>query len=299
MPNWGFAGHPIFSPDGKTIAGALTNGGLQFWETATFAPSLKLETGGLPVGFTPDGQRLLVLAASPPALQWWDVSRQAMLTNIPLGLAPDDSYSDAVSSDHKLLAVARRNGIAVCSTDTGEVLYQLSPGGGVRNVEFSPDCRALAAGCFNATAVLWDLATRKPLWTVGGFRPIVGVVGTVAFSPDGKLFAAGSWDNTIKVCRAGTGEELLALEGHKAAVTRVAFLSDGKTLASTSDDHTVKLWNLATGREMLTLPRRTESVALLCFSPDGETFATGELNAGTLQLWRGPFEASPPPGIAR
>ena len=68
----------------------------------------------------------------------------------------------------------------------------------------------------------------------------------MAFSPDGKRIVSGSWDKTVKVWDAATGQETLTLKGHTGAVTSVAFSPDGKRIASGSEDKTVKVWDAAT-----------------------------------------------------
>jgi len=45
----------------------------------------------------------------------------------------------------------------------------------------------------------------------------------VAFSPDGQRLASASYDQTVKVWDARTGQECLTLKGHTGSVTGVAF----------------------------------------------------------------------------
>jgi WD40 repeat protein len=70
-------------------------------------------------------------------------------------------------------------------------------------------------------------------------------VNAVAFSPDGKQIASGSYDETIKLWDARTGDLQKTLAGHSSWVTAVAFSPDGKQIASGSYDVTIKLWVVA------------------------------------------------------
>ena len=69
----------------------------------------------------------------------------------------------------------------------------------------------------------------------------VGVT-QVNFSPDGQRLASASYDNTVKVWDATTGQESLTLKGHTGDVNSVSFSPDGQRLASASHDGTVKVW---------------------------------------------------------
>src|SRR5262249_37745751 len=84
-------------------------------------------------------------------------------------------------------------------------------------------------------------------------------VNGVAYSPDGTRLASASWDDTVRVWDAITGEEVLILRGHTDNVNDVEFSPDGRTLASASDDKTVKLWDVGTGQPR-TLIGHTEGV---------------------------------------
>src|SRR5262249_21201215 len=82
-----------------------------------------------------------------------------------------------------------------------------------------------------------------------------GQLNSVAYPPDAKTVASASWEKTIRIWDAATGQELRKLQGHDDKVMAVAFAPDGKTLASASVDKTVRLWGAATGQQLRILNR--------------------------------------------
>eukprot|EP00873_Tetraselmis_striata_P028763 jgi/Tetstr1/449027/TSEL_003795.t1 len=118
-------------------------------------------------------------------------------------------------------------------------------------------------------------------------RGHTGFVTSVAFSPDGTLLASVSYDYTVRLWNALTGEEALPqpLRGHTEPVTSVAFSPDGTRLASASHDETVRVWNALTGEEALPQPLRGHSYVLsLAFSPDGTRLASASRDK-TVRVW--------------
>jgi WD40 repeat protein len=68
----------------------------------------------------------------------------------------------------------------------------------------------------------------------------------VAFSPNGKLLASSTFDKTVRLWDAATGEARgEPLTGHTDHVIAVAFSpEDSNLLASASADKTVRLWDI-------------------------------------------------------
>ena len=87
----------------------------------------------------------------------------------------------------------------------------------------------------------------------------------MAFSADNRLLASSSYDGTIKVWDAKSGEEKYNLEGHTDCVNAVLFLPSGM-LVSGSHDKTVRFWDTKTGKEIKRIPHDSW-VLTLALSP--------------------------------
>jgi hypothetical protein len=96
-----------------------------------------------------------------------------------------------------------------------------------------------------------------------------------------------SWDRTVKVWDAQTGQEVLSLKGHAGGVTSVRFSPDGRHLVSGSQDRTARVWDVSsqeTGREILALRGHAGTVADVAYSPDGNRLATAS-DDRTVRVW--------------
>jgi WD40 repeat protein len=74
---------------------------------------------------------------------------------------------------------------------------------------------------------------------------------SVGFSPDGQRIVSGSYDKTICVWNAMTGEVVAGpFTGHTGYVMSVAFSPDGQQIVSGSGDKTICVWNAMTGEAL-------------------------------------------------
>jgi WD40 repeat protein/serine/threonine protein kinase len=111
-----------------------------------------------------------------------------------------------------------------------------------------------------------------------------GWVWCVTYSPDGRRLASASWDKTVKVWDAATGQVLLNFQRHTSRVWGVAYSPDGRRLASADGDGTVKVWDAATGQVLLTLKGHTNTVFTVRYSPDGRRLASASRDR-TVKVW--------------
>ena len=150
-----------------------------------------------------------------------------------------------------------------------------------RRVQFHPAGDLIATGCFDHTAVIWDLTTGKIKHRLVGHK---GAVLAVAFSPDKSTLATAGIDQTIQLSDVATGQRKSTLIGHKSWVSGLVYHPEGEWLASGSSDGTIKIWNPANSNPLKTLEATPAEVRSLAISPDGTELAAG-MRYGKVKVW--------------
>ncbi len=228
-----------FSPDGKTVAVA-TSEGVRLWRPGQKSyDNVMSGHDTLWVAYDPSG-KMLAFDDADGSLHVVDGAGRAVKKIARGGGA---MTAGAFSADGKRLAVGLREGeIAVYDTATWSQLRSASAhGSAVRSLSFSRDGRYLLSGSATEELALWeaDSGDRVFAWAGKG--------GHALFSQDGTAFAAGTRNGRITIWETGTKsvlKEFNAWDGlaKRGAVYCLSFSADGKFLASGHDDGIVRIW---------------------------------------------------------
>jgi tetratricopeptide (TPR) repeat protein len=188
-----------YTPDGKTLLTASTDGTLARWEADTGRPldvrTLELRSVSA-AAFSSDARLLLLGGSADHTARLWDVATgQALSQPLP---HHDLIRSAAISPDARVLLTGCDDGTAqLWDATTGQPLGLTLPHQGpVRAVTFSPDGRVILTGSDDRTARFWAAATGRPL---GLPLPHQAEVWGVAISPDGRTALTGSQDRAARV----------------------------------------------------------------------------------------------------
>src|SRR5207302_11081340 len=125
----------------------------------------------------------------------------------------------------------------------------------VQQVAFTADGRRVVsvsavlswgpASAGDGTVRVWEAFLGASLPVLRGHT---SYVYPVAYSPDGRWIASGSWDSTVCLWDAATGEQCAVLP-HPGVVWCMAFSPDGTWLVTgTNADDRLRICDVATGR---------------------------------------------------
>ena len=247
------------SADGERIVSGSHDNTVKVWEGATGREILTLKghtAGVASVAISADGKRIVSGSHDNTVKVWEGATGREILTlkGHTAGVA-----SVAISADGKrIVSGSHDDTVKVWEGATGREASTLKGHtGGVWSVAISADGRRIVSGSNDKTVKLWDTTTCQELLTLKGNRVLGAMiekrppamtghtdgVSSVAISADGKRIISGSFDDTLKIWDATTGQEVFTLEGHAGGVWCVAVSADGKQIVSGGGDATVKVWN--------------------------------------------------------
>lgn len=144
------------------------------------------------------------------------------------------------------------------------------------SVAVSPNGKQIVSGHQCGLAYLISDSQLKKL--DGHSRDVV----SVSFSPNGESFATASYDGTIRIWNAATGDEQQKLEAHTPCCFHyISYSPDGKMIASCGwategrdyvNNALVHIWDAETGEEVreFVVLRNNANLLSVSFSPDGK-----------------------------
>lgn len=199
-------------------------------------------------------------------------------------LASDDNVAARLPAGAEGLAISDCGRIAVEYYDVLYVIDALSGKETARLADkdvfrpkVSPDGSRLAAGKFDGSIDVWNLASRRLERKLDAKSH---AVECLAFSPDGRRLLVGERGNRVMLWDLETGA-LLADGAQRGWIRDVVFSPDGRLAASAGDgQNLVKIWDGENGNELFTLSGHRSPIFALAFSPDAQMLAA----AGTDEL---------------
>ena len=148
-------------------------------------------------------------------------------------------------------------------------------------IRFGPDDkRLIAVGEFSKGVLVWDLETETKIADLGGHERFCQYT---EFSPCGQYIISSSVDNTAKVWKADTFDQVATLD-HPKWATCAVFSHDGTLIATCSPDLKVRLWSVADFKEKAALEGHKSEIRMVSFSPDDSHVASAGLDQ-SIRVW--------------
>ncbi|MBI3466749.1 MAG: DUF874 family protein [Planctomycetes bacterium] len=275
-----------FSPDGEWIASGQGDA-MTLWDTSTGRELLTLRAhdGLAEVRFSVDGARLASAGYDGTVKVWDSTARPEFLV-----LRKDHYHVRSVSfsPDGNRVLVGGlgdadvKSGLAVWDLTTGKESLRVEKAYLAQSPVYSPDGRWIASvkediitlvNSSNANNVR-SILRYDPVHFRGRGRPgRPGTFDTLAFSHDGQLVAAATADDTVKLWKVNTGEEVQSVHWPDSTITCAAFSPGGERLAAGSKDSALKLWDTKSGKEIVSINLDTGVVTSIFYSGDGKCIA--------------------------
>ena len=304
------------APDGTWLAAGGSDGTIQVWDTASWAPVTCLTTHGSHVfamGIAPDGT-WLVTGDYDGIVRIWDTASWAQITS--LAMRGSTVFAVAIAPDGTWLATATQDG-TVRLWDAASWAQKAAISGRrgfAHQMAIAPDGAWLAT-VSRDTIRIWDTASwaRRAIlrgastinglviapdgtWlATGGYGPVriwdtvswsekaafpANVVHAMSIAPDGAWLAIGG-DGPVGIWDTTSWTQKAVLIGHHDDVSEVAISPDSSWLATASEDGTVRIWDTPSRTEDAS--RADRDVLALAIAPDRTWLAAG--GYWTVGIW--------------
>ena len=275
----------VFSPRGRLVAGAVSDGTARVWESLTglqigvmFGHSNPTTT----VAFNRAGTAIATGSPDNRARTWLTNGKPVAILAGHTGAINSVTFSP---NGRSVLTSSEDGTARLWNSGTEPDLNIFARQPSPTAFAVSPDGGRVIVGDAHGVARERAIGRRRALSSVRTH----GAVTAVAFGPRGpivatrptlslavsvqtKRVARGQNDGSVTI--QGAGRPAQALPRRGAAVTALNFSPDEVFLATGDGKGVVRLWDLSTGRVLRTFSGHTAAIATVTFSPDGKLLLT-------------------------
>lgn len=262
--------------------------------------------------FSANGKYVLVGDTDAPA-RLWDIEKSDVVFTWQNNEETGTTTLVAFSADSKVAATVEqggvisdvkasfRNDVEIVEQDvivlwevaTGEPMLRLTFPVRIKAVALSQHGDYLLLALTDRTVVYFDVIENRVLQILehdgkAVNSPIKQLINAVAISPSGKYALTGGDDQTARLWRLETGEQLRSWQ-HENKVNIVAFYPKGGYVLTGAGNGQTHLWNMKTGKKKYTLrtsiwpkdwalpdfPSFKTTISAIDFSPDNKYLVTG------------------------
>src|SRR6266481_3148517 len=169
--------------------------------------------------------------------------------------------------------------------------------GSVQALAFSPDGRWLASGGYDKVIIVWNLASGREEFRLGGQKDTVTppqqglekeAISSLVFNPDGTRLVSMNISGVIRVWNLQTRKMLFAFNPHRVHYygEAVAYSADGKSLiigvekrAKEGTATAIGFYDAENGKSLRTIPTQWNFLSAVVPTNDGRLIAAGTVGA--------------------
>lgn len=153
--------------------------------------------------------------------------------------------------------------------------------GNIISIAFSPSGQHIAAGTQTGDILMWELKTRRLIFT---FRGHTDWVRALCFSENGAELFSASDDQTVRMWNAKTGDPIKLFAGHNGRVMTLAINPEKHLLVSGGEDKFIRVWDMLTGNCIKEFKGHKSTVSSLKFSPNKDFLLSASTDT-TIKFW--------------
>jgi WD40 repeat protein/serine/threonine protein kinase/DNA-binding XRE family transcriptional regulator len=219
-------GRLVFTPDGKYLIAAVSNGDLIVfdYESREQVMTLRGHTGAiLGADISSDGRYLVTSGFDNKAIVW-DLNSGELVTEYT-GHA--HWVLDVIFSldDKQVISASADGTVHVWDLQSGETLRMVPAVGGLGAIEITSDGKYVIGATIDGYVSIWDAHSWEEILV---FLAHTSGSWDSALSADGSRLVTAGFEGSAKVWKIPSGEPVATLYGHQAVVAEVEISPDGK-----------------------------------------------------------------------